>query len=62
MDKYGITLHEILQMPIGESITGIVSYRDELLIATQERVFRLDIIDPLDYQITKVGSLTNPDE
>jgi len=60
MDIRDITLHEIIQMPLGERITGITSYRDEVLITTEERVFRLDI-EP-DYILSEVSPLTNTNE
>lgn len=61
MDKHDITLHEIIQMPLGERITGIISYRDEVFITTEQKVFRLDKVSLMDYKISAVG-LTNPSE
>lgn len=51
MDKHSITLYEMLQMPLGERITGIVTYHDEIIISTECRVFKLCVNDIEGYDL-----------
>lgn len=56
-----IELHEICRMPNAERIVGIVQYRDDIIVATEDRIYRL-VYDGTESYLTEVTERVRPDD
>ena len=60
MDRSDITFQQLFSMPLGERITGITTYDNDIFITTEDKLFRVVVQDNCEFGLIRMSGLDQP--